>query len=207
MTKPQIILIGAGGHAVSCIDVIEQVSEFSIFGLVGKSSELNKKLLGYEVIATDEDYSRLINQCPLALITVGQIKSPEIRIALYEKTKQHGFELPTIISPSAYVSPHASIGSGTIIMPGAVINAGVRIGRNCIINSNALIEHNSEVHDHCHISTGVILNGEVNIDVGTFIGSGSIVKQGIVIGKNCLVGMNVCIKHSIKSHQWSVNGD
>jgi len=200
MTKPRIILIGAGGHAVSCIDVIEQISEFSIFGLVGKSSELNKKILGYHVLANDENYSTLIKQCQFAVISVGQIKSPEARISLYKRTIDHGFKMPVIISPLAYVSSHASIGQGTIVMPGAIVNAGAVIGKNCIINSNSLIEHNAEINDHCHISTGAIVNGDVIIGFGTFIGSGSVIKQGIKIGSHCLVGMGASIKNNLENN-------
>ncbi len=35
MSKEKIILIGAGGHAESCIDVIEQEDRFEIAGLIG----------------------------------------------------------------------------------------------------------------------------------------------------------------------------
>ena len=49
-----IVLIGAGGHAASCIDVIESEGRFRIAGLVGVKSELHLRLCGYEVIATDD---------------------------------------------------------------------------------------------------------------------------------------------------------
>ena len=34
--KP-IILIGGGGHCISCIDVIEMTKEFSILGIIDSS--------------------------------------------------------------------------------------------------------------------------------------------------------------------------
>ena len=37
----KIILVGAGGHAKSCIDVIETVKNFKIVGLI--DNNLNKK--------------------------------------------------------------------------------------------------------------------------------------------------------------------
>lgn len=53
MIKPRIILVGAGGHASSYIDVIEQHSQYEIAGLVGTSCELNNETLGYPVIGTE----------------------------------------------------------------------------------------------------------------------------------------------------------
>ena len=43
----KIILIGSGGHAKSCVDVIEMEKKFKIVGFVDKNS---KKLLGYKKI-------------------------------------------------------------------------------------------------------------------------------------------------------------
>ena len=37
--KKKLILIGAGGHALSCIDVIEAEKKFKIIGLVDNSKK------------------------------------------------------------------------------------------------------------------------------------------------------------------------
>ena len=196
MNKPEIILIGAGGHARSCIDVVEQAGEYVISGLIGLPDEVGQEILGYKVIGTDDDLQELKFRYDKALIAVGQIRSPEIRIKLFSKLKALGFSLPYIISSTAYVSQHSVIGNGTIIMHGARINAGVKIGNNCIINSNALIEHDCNIADDCHVSTGVILNGGVYIDEGCFLGSGSILFEGLKIGRYSVVGAGLVIRKS-----------
>lgn len=197
MTKPSLILIGAGGHARACIDVIEQEGSYNIAGLVGLSDEVGTNHLGYEVIATDADLQGLARQYKNALISVGQIQYPNTRIHLFRHAEHAGFLLKTVISRSAYVSPHAEIGAGTIIMNGAIVNAGSQIGVNCIINSNSLIEHDVSIEEHCHISTGSIVNGNSSIGSGSFIGSGVIVKQGISIGTNSIVGMGLTVRENI----------
>jgi sugar O-acyltransferase (sialic acid O-acetyltransferase NeuD family) len=193
MSKPSLILIGAGGHARACIDVIEHLDIFDIAGLIGNEEELQHECLGYRVIATDSDFPKLAKQYQYALITVGQIESALVR--LYDQALAIGFKLPTIISPTAHVSRHAVVGDGTMVMHGAIVNAGAKVGSNCIINTNALIEHDAIVADHCHISTGAIVNGAANIGLGSFVGSGSIIKQGITLGNNCVVGMGLAIRH------------
>lgn len=195
MNNPSIILIGAGGHAHACIDVIEQHGQYQIAGLVGRPEELHSQHLGYAVIATDAELPQLAKNYQYALIAVGQIHSPDKRIRLYQQTIQLGFSLPSIIAPTAHVSQHATIGTGTIVMHGAMVNAGAKVGENCIINTHALIEHDTIVNDHCHISTGVILNGSVTLGAGSFIGSKSVVKDGISLGNRCLIGMGLCVRH------------
>lgn len=192
-----IVLIGAGGHAASCIDVIESEGRFRIAGLVGMKSELHQRLCGYEVIATDDTLSELAKEYRCALITVGQVKSCESRLRLYHQACEAGFEVPVIVSPYARVSSYASVGPGSIIMYGAMVNANAKVGNNCIINSRALIEHDAEVGDHCHISTGAILNGNVRVGETSFIGSGTVIKHGISIGAACLVGMASVIRHDL----------
>ena len=197
--KPNIILIGAGGHTYSCIDVIEQQGRFQIAGLVGLPDQKTAKntVYGYAVIGADSDLVNLVKVYQYALITVGQIESSESRIRLYKQAKLLGFQFPTIIAPTAYVSRHSTLGAGTIVMHGAIVNAGASVGNNCIVNSRALIEHDTCVGDHCHISTGSILNGNVTIGAGSFIGSGSVIKQGVSIGKDCLVGLGLGVRHDI----------
>ncbi len=183
-----IILVGGGGHCKSCIDVIEQSGIYKIAGIVDMPEKLHKKILGYEIIATDDDLPRLVNEYENFLITLGQIKNPEKRIRIFQTLKESRAKLPVIISPLAYVSKHAKIGAGTIIMHNALINAGAKIGSNCIINSKALIEHDAIIGDHCHIATGVIINGGVNVGLGTFFGSNAVCKEYIEIGKNAVIG-------------------
>ena len=198
--RKKLILIGAGGHARSCIDVIEQEGKFKITGIVGLESELGLQVNGYEVIATDKDLSTLISKAQFALIALGQISSPDARVSLYQQVSKAGFDLANVVSPTAYVSPSAQIGNGTIVMHGAIINAGVKVGSNCIINSRALLEHDTQVLDNCHISTGVILNGGVLVEEGCFIGSGTIVKEAVSIGERSVVGMGSLVRSSLSAN-------
>ena len=197
MSKPNLILIGAGGHVRSCIDAVEQEGIYKIAGLIGLPQEVGSKQFGYEVIAADTEMRELAEQYHFALVSIGQIHTAEQRIRLYTRAQDAGFSFPTIIAPTAYVSSHSTIGKGTIVMHGAIINAGALVGANCIINSNSLIEHDAHVEDHCHISTGAILNGKSSVGMGAFIGSGAVIKEGVSIGTNSMVGMGIMVRHNV----------
>jgi sugar O-acyltransferase (sialic acid O-acetyltransferase NeuD family) len=183
-----IVLIGGGGHCKSVIDVIEQEGQFDIVGIVDKPELLGSNVLGYSVIGSDFDLDSLAKKYQYALITVGQIKSPSLRMKLFDLAIEAGFVLPSIISPRAYISKHAMIEKGTIIMHDALVNANVKIGGNCIINSKALIEHDVTIEDHCHISTGAIINGATVVKCNTFFGSNSMAKEKITIKSNSIIG-------------------
>jgi sugar O-acyltransferase (sialic acid O-acetyltransferase NeuD family) len=189
MKKDDLLLVGAGGHAAACIDVIESSERFNIIGLVGLPSEIGSKKLGYEVIGSDTDLVELRKKYSNCLITLGQTKSPELRVDLFNRAKKAGFAFPSIFSNRSYLSPHASVGEGTILMHDSIVNAGAVIGRNCIINTKALIEHDSKVGDHCHVSTGAVVNGSAEIADRVFIGSSSAIRNGLKIGSGVVIGM------------------
>ena len=189
-----IVLIGGGGHCKSVIDVIEQDGSFKIVGIVDNSKQSSFNIFGYPVIGDDSDLISLAKKYQYALVTVGQIQSPALRIKLFNLAVEAGFQIPNIISPNAYVSKHAIIGNGTVVMHNALVNASTIIGRNCIINTSALIEHDSSVGDHCHIATKAVVNGGVNIGQGSFIGSGSIIKEGISISDHSFIKAGDVVK-------------
>jgi sugar O-acyltransferase (sialic acid O-acetyltransferase NeuD family) len=179
--KEKIVLIGGGGNCRSVIDVIEQENKYKIIGIIDTKENMGKNVLSYKVIGCDDDLETIFHSCKNACITVGHIKSNELRIKLFNLAKEIGFKLPIVISPLAYVSKYAKVDEGTVVMHQALINANVKIGKNCIINSKALIEHDATIEEHCHISTGAIINGGVKVKANSFIGSNSVVKEYISI--------------------------
>ena len=183
-----ILLIGGGGHCRSCIDVIEAEGKYKIAGIVNQPGGNADPFLGYEVLGDDGDLPELFKKYTIALITVGQIKSTDLRVKLFQQLRSLGFELATIISPRAYVSKNASLGAGTIVMHDSLVNAGAKIGNNCILNTKSLVEHDAIVEDHCHISTSSVVNGGTIIREKTFIGSNTITKEYITVGKNSVIG-------------------
>jgi sugar O-acyltransferase (sialic acid O-acetyltransferase NeuD family) len=196
-----LILFGGGGHCRSCIDVIEMEKKFQIAGIIDVAEKVNLSVLGYPVIGTDEDLSRLVKKYRYFLITIGQIESADLRIGKYEYLKKLGASFPVIVSPFAHVSKHSIIGAGTIIMHNVIVNAGAQIGENCIINTGAIIEHDVSIGDHCHISTGAIVNGGTTIGVKTFLGSNSATRQYIEIGEGVFMKSGVTVPVSLEAYK------
>ena len=192
-----IIIIGAGGHSRSAIDILNGLNEYKILGIVDNELEVGSVVGEHTIIGSDSDLKKLQPLSANALIAVGQIKNPFIRSELYQQLKDLGFNLPTVVSHAATVSDSAKIGDGTIIMNGAIINAGAKVGSNCIINTGAIVEHDVKIGDNTHISTNSVINGDASIGSCTFIGSGSVIRNGISIGSECIVSMGSIIFKSI----------
>ncbi len=207
MKKIPIVLIGAGGHATSCIDVVIAEGKYEIVGLIGLADEVGTSELGIPVIGTDQDLPRIRKNVSHAHIALGQILSSERREASYEKLRELDYELPTINSPTAIISRESHLGAGTIVMHGAQINRFASIGDNCIINSMALIEHGSVVGSHTHVSTRATINGDSVTGERCFLGSGSTIGNGVKIGDGTIIGMGICVRSDKPSNSRVLEND
>ena len=175
--KKNILLVGGGGHCCSVIDVLISLDIYRIYGVIDTKANVGKNVMGYKVIGCDDDLHSFKRECSSAIVTVGHIWSCTLRAKLFNLLRDLKYELPTIISPLAYVSPSATVGRGTVVMHHALINACAQIGENCIINSKALVEHHVKVGSNCHISTASVLNGGAEVYDGIFYGSNSVCKN------------------------------
>lgn len=190
----KIILIGGGGHCKSCVDVIEAENKFEIIGILDVKEKVGQKVLGYEIIGTDNELEKYINEGYYFLITIGQMKTADLRIKIYDKLLHLEAKIATVISPLAHISRHAEIQEGTIVLHHALINSGAKIGRNCIINSKALIEHDAIIEDNCHISTGAIVNGDAGVGAKSFVGSNATIVNCAKIHQKSFIKAGSLIK-------------
>ncbi len=189
--KPGLVLLGGGGHCRSVIEVVERQGAYSILGVLDPGAGAD--VLGYPVLGGDDLLPALAKQGHAFLVTVGQIRSPDQRMALFGRVREAGGSLATVVSPSAEVSRHAVLGPGTAVMHRAVVNAGARVGENSIVNTGAIIEHDADVGAHCHVSTGALVNGGAVVEAGSFIGSRAVVREGVRVGARCVVGAGALV--------------
>ena len=179
MTRKNILLIGGGGHAHSCIEVILSTTDYGVAGIVDPTYQVDtpQDVLGFPLWGRDEDLPTLRQRFDYALVTVGQIKTAALRMKLFELLKQLEFALPPIIASTAVVSRYAQIGEGTVVMHQAVIDAGTVVGANCIVNTGALAAHDCNIGDHSHLSLHAVICGNVRIGKCCYIGANATVVQ------------------------------
>lgn len=194
----KLVLIGGGGHCEACIDVIESIGIYDIYGVLDAQEKVGSEVLGYSIIGNDSDIPGLVQEECCFLVTVGQIESHVSRKRLYDLLCFENAVIETLISPYAYVSKHANISQGTIIMHHALVNSSAKIGENCIINTKALVEHGSIIGDHCHIATSATVNGDCAIGEGVFFGSNAVCKEGIIIREQSFIKANSIVATDCK---------
>lgn len=190
-----LILVGGGGHCKSVIEAAESAG-YCILGVLDMPEEVGKEIFSTKVIGTDDDISVYVDKAEF-VVTVGFIKNPNTRINLYNRIKEVGGKLATIVASTAYVSKYADLGEGTVVLHQTFVNAGAKVCNNVILNSGTIIEHDAIIGNHCHISTGTMVNGECKVGERCFIGSQSVLANCISIGDDIIVGAGSFVRKSI----------
>lgn len=181
----KIIIIGAGGHANSCIEVIRSSKIYKIAYFVEEKKNLqiqpNKKIITEKQFLKKKPKNKNIH------IAIGQLKDGKNREKIFKSYKKLKCNFPIIKSSSSIISKTSRIGEGSIIMHYAFINYNSKIGKNCIINTRATIEHDCIIEDNVHIAPGAIILGGSYIEKNSFIGCGAVIKQNSKIKKESII--------------------
>lgn len=191
-----LILLGGGGHAASCISCLESGGH-KVVGFLDRPDTTPRSFWGYELLGVDDDLPRMLDRCDGFLITVGQIGLSPKRKALFDRVVQAGGALPSIVSVSAFCDARATLGAGTILFRNTVVNLGTKIGENTIVNTGAVVEHDCVIGNHVHISTGAIVNGGCSIGDGSFVGSGAVLRNNISVVADVLLGAGTVVVQDI----------
>ena len=108
-----------------------------------------------------------------ALVALG---NNEKRRELHAELQRCGYRIPTLVHPTAFVSPDAELSAGCIIRTRAVVSRYVRLGEGVIVNVGALIDHDCEVGAFTHVLMGAVIRNSVTVPPGTWIRANEVVE-------------------------------
>jgi sugar O-acyltransferase (sialic acid O-acetyltransferase NeuD family) len=180
-----LVIIGAGGHALSCLDVIRSTGLFNVIGYVDKESSGNWEGIPY--LGNDEQLEEVFKKCPNFFLGIGQIRDAGVRKRIATRLRSLRANFPNIVSPKAHVGFGVVMHEGTIVMHGAHVGPRSTIGPFNILNSKSLVEHGVTTGEFVHISTAAVINGDVQIGDEVFVGSNSIVRHKLTIPSKAFV--------------------
>jgi UDP-perosamine 4-acetyltransferase len=192
------IVLGTGGHARSCLDVLESAG-VAVRGCVGGPPV---GPLQVDYLGGDDVLPRLFAEgASIAFVAVGD---NAVRRTLMEQIAVLGFATPAAVSSHAFVSPTAAIKPGAFVMHGAVIGPFSVVGAGAIINTSASIDHDCSIGDFAHLAPGTHLAGTVTVDAEAFLGVGVSVTPGRRIGAGSIIGAGATVVRDIPDRTTAV---
>ncbi len=185
-SKQDIVIVGIGGHAGMCIDILRQSNEFNIVGFIDDNLTQDDKYgLKYLGGLDDIEYLAKSGLCN-AVLGIGFVGNLKKREKVYEYLTQF-VNIPTIKHNKAIIEPSAKIHNGCQIMAGTIIGSNVVIGQNCIVNSGAIVSHDSIISDGSHLTPGATLAGHVRIGKRVTVGMCSTIYIGLSISDDTVI--------------------
>jgi len=114
------------------------------------------------------------------------------------------FELPTLIHPSACVSPSARIGRGVLVMQNVVINADAEIADGALLNVACCVAHDCRVGVHSHLAPGTQMGGGSSVGAGVFCGTSSVILPNTSVGEWSICGAGAVVAKDVPERSLAV---
>ena len=181
-----VALIGAGGHAAVCLELLRR-QKACLLGYVSPvpSEDLHPQLA---YLGSDDILEAYKPEEVNLVMGIGFVVGSDLRERLYRQYRKRGFRFKTLIHESAVVALDAELKEGAQVMAGAGVQARAVIGENVLVNTRASVDHDTIVESHAAIMPGATICGGVKIGEGCFIGAGATVVQQVFLGNRSVLG-------------------
>jgi sugar O-acyltransferase (sialic acid O-acetyltransferase NeuD family) len=123
------------------------------------------------------------------------------RAAMVQQLRQrHELKFHTMVHPSAYVSPFATLAEGVFVNCNSAIGPGVQLAAHVFINRGATVGHDTRIDEFSRVQPGCNLGGLSRIGRGVTIGIGATVLERLVIGDGAVVGAGAVVLADVPPH-------
>ncbi len=183
-----VVLLGGGGHARECVEIIEQAGILNIFGIVDTKSPAGARIAGHPVLGGNAELENLrLAGLRNLVLAYGISGSHAARGEHFRRLLRLGHEFPPIVHPKAAVNREAKLGRGAQVMAGALVGSRAEIGDAGIVHSNAVVSHDCVLGENVHVAPGALLAGGVAVGADTVVGMGASVYMRVRIGSGVLI--------------------
>ena len=169
----RVIVIGAGGHGRSVAEAVLLLGRDELVGFVDDGADANAKVWTYPILGRTDSLHTLREHADAVVVAIG---NNTVREKLHARAREVGFELLSVIHPTAFVSPTAALGSGCAVMAGAVVGTEAHLGEGVIVNCGATVDHHCRVDAFGHLGVNACMAG------GSVLGHRAWMQAGAAMG-------------------------
>ncbi len=128
---------------------------------------------GEEVLGGFDQVSRRYPPASYELAIAVGYNNLLARWKVFQKVKQHGYVLPRLVHPQAYVHDLDKVGEGSVVMAGAVVDVNARLGPLTVVWPSVVVNHDSGIAANTFLSPNSTVCGFVTIGEHCFVGAGT----------------------------------
>lgn len=192
-----LFIYGASGAAVEIYDLAERVNALSHrYSKIYLIDDFEEETQYY---GTDRVHfsscERIAKEAFEFIIAVGE---PSARDLLLKRIEEKGYQLATLIDPSAMISPTAKIAAGCIVNAQSIVSSNVIMEENCLLGFHVVVGHDAHLKKNTVVCPMATVGGGSTVGENTFIGLNSSMKERVNLGNNVFVGMGSMVFRSVE---------
>jgi sugar O-acyltransferase (sialic acid O-acetyltransferase NeuD family) len=119
--------------------------------------------------------------------------TPTRAILARELEQRFGLTFTTLVHPTAYVSPMATLGQGVFVGAKSAIAPGAHLAEHVFINRGVTIGHDTHIGAFSRIQPGSNVGGLSHLGPGVTIGIGATLIERLVVGSNAFIGAGAVV--------------
>lgn len=185
-----LLIVGAGGHGKVVADAALETGRWDEIVFLDDAWPEKQANGRWAIQGKVEQMLEWKGKCVHAVVALG---NNQLRIHLQSRLLMAGFEMATVVHPSASISRYAKLGIGCVVFANAVVNVDAEVGDATIINTAATVDHDCRLGVGVHIAPGAHLGGGVTVGDFSWIGIGAAVRQYQSIGAGVTVGAGAVV--------------
>lgn len=192
-----IVVLGAGGLGLEMAWLIEEINEhrpsWRLLGFLDSDPKLaGSRLLGYEVLGTDDDAHRYAE----AGFVLG-VGDARLRKRIVDRLLPVVSHWPTLVSPTAWVHPSNSLGRGVVVGRYADMTVNCVIEDFVMINIHAVLGHAVRVGRYSIVDPNTTINGEGTVGECCLVGANAFVRD-VTVGNNVTIGAGAVVVKDVE---------
>lgn len=110
----------------------------------------------------------------------------------------------SIIHPTAYVSPFATLGEGVFVGAMAAVASWARIEDFVILNRAATVGHDSTIGIYCNVGPKAAIASAVLVERAAIVALGANVLEGLRLEEGCFVGAGALVTKDVPRWKYVV---
>jgi len=126
--------------------------------------------------------------------------TPTREVLATELAQRWSLRFHTLVHPTAYVSPLATLGEGVFVGANSVIAPGARLADHVFVNRGVTIGHDTHIDAFSRVQPGSNVGGLSRIGRGVTIGIGATLIERLRIGEGAYIGAGAVVLEDVATH-------
>lgn len=195
-----LVVLGSGNADIVRLieDINEDKKRFNFIGFLEKDEKLiNKEVLGYPILGTDDLLLDKLSNCAVVNNIIGTTRLHEI-VSNNIHNKYKIYNTPNLIHPKVCCK-YVNIGKGNIIYENVGFATKVSVGDFNIIYPSTNIGHETTIGDFNLFALNVVIGARCAIGSKNIFGNSSTLSLGLSVANDNSFGVGSVIIKNVES--------